>query len=518
MPDPNKSLGLVLHNTYRLDRVIGTGGMGAVYLASHARLKRRFAVKLLFEEVAAYPESLARFRREAEICSELGHPNIVEVIDFNFTEDGAPYIVMELLEGEDLGARLKRDERPEPHWIAGIVEQAASALVAAHTQGVIHRDLKPQNIFIAVKGNRQDVVKIVDFGISKVLGSASVMTRTTATMGTPWYMAPEQAEGRAQEADPRTDIYAMGTIVYEMLYGRPPFTGDSIPTVLYKIVHESPDLTATSVPGLMSCAVAKALAKKPEDRFQTIDAFAAAISEGAKPSAAAAVVPVMRSSGMSSPAAAAAPVSISTLSASAGQLIGEDELPQSSVGRFVTVAGIVGVLLVGGLWGVFGGSTASNTAPPELLAQGSPTPLVRKDGAVSMADTGIDLSVRRVVRRRVGRPRATANRSRKGQQRGTSLAKTPAKTRSRSRGEPSATATDQQKPGTLKVYSLDDGQPLWGDLFIDGKPICKTNCDAQVSAGERRLRLQRAGYPTLFRTVFVKPGSVTRVVFKWDDG
>ena len=204
-------IGQVLHDTYRLERLLGTGGMGMVYEASHRRLARRFAVKVLAVAHAADPEAMERFKREAMTTSRLGHPHIVEVIDFHQTPEGTSYLVMELLEGEDLATRLRRPPRVELHELGWIVSQTASALQAAHNRGIVHRDLKPQNIFLCKAEDRPDFVKVIDFGVSKVLGVEGSMTSTGAVVGTPFYMAPEQADRRTTEVVPATDVYALGS-------------------------------------------------------------------------------------------------------------------------------------------------------------------------------------------------------------------------------------------------------------------------------------------------------------------
>jgi serine/threonine protein kinase len=275
-------IGTVLNDTYRLERLLGKGGMGKVYEASHLRLDRRFAVKLLVPEAAADEVALSRFHREARITSGLGHPHIVEVIDFNTTKGGKPYIVMEQLEGESLDDRLERDTRLDLPIVASIVRQATSALHVAHEKGVIHRDLKPQNLFLCRRGSRDDYVKLLDFGISKVLGSSSVMTRTNALVGSPGYMSPEQAEEQAEDVDVRCDVYGMGTLIFEMLTGAPPFTASSVPSLLYKIVHQDPpDLCELrpEVPDDVGRVVAIALGKRPEERYGSIEELWQAFSE-----------------------------------------------------------------------------------------------------------------------------------------------------------------------------------------------------------------------------------------------
>jgi len=177
--------------------------MGSVYEAAHSRLPKRFAVKMIAGEAAKKREALSRFRREAEITGRLGHPNIIEVIDFNETEAGEPYLVMELLSGEDMASYIERRGALDLAEVGTMMAQITSALDAAHESGVVHRDLKPHNIYLVGKEQR---VKVVDFGISKIQGQTSSLTRDESIIGTPHYMAPEQIDGAATKVDWRADI------------------------------------------------------------------------------------------------------------------------------------------------------------------------------------------------------------------------------------------------------------------------------------------------------------------------
>ena len=265
-------LGRTLGGAYRVERLIGKGGMGAVYEASHTRVERRFALKVLNDRYADDPQVMARFKREAMLGSRLGHDHIVEVLDFNRTEEGFPYLVMELLEGEDLQQLLTRRRRLPLEHAAALLRQAVLALTAAHAEGVVHRDLKPENIFICSQKDGQAKVKVLDFGISKVLDSESIITQQSAVLGTPHFMSPEQAEGRVNDIDHRTDIFALGLIFYYMLAGELPFAGPSLPSIMYDVVHaEPPPLTEVrpDLPAVVSRVVERAIRKERKDRHQS---------------------------------------------------------------------------------------------------------------------------------------------------------------------------------------------------------------------------------------------------------
>ena len=265
------SPGTVLSGTYRIIRRIAHGGMGDVYEATHARLAGRYAVKLLLGEVAARPDVFARFRREAEVTSGLRHPNIVNVIDFNQTDAGEAYLVMEYLDGISLGAEIERiGWLPLPR-VLDIVRQVSSALAAAHARGIVHRDLKPENLLLLrLEGDEGETVKVVDFGISKVREEKVRLTQQRMIMGTPQYMSPEQALGRMEDIDDRADQFALAVITYEMLAGRPPFRGDDVNAVLFQVVNAAPAPLATvnaGVPPAVQTVVEKALSKVRDDRY-----------------------------------------------------------------------------------------------------------------------------------------------------------------------------------------------------------------------------------------------------------
>jgi serine/threonine protein kinase len=235
-------------------------------------------------ELSSNQEALARFHREAEITSHLGHPHLVNVIDFGTAESGEPYLVMEYLEGEDLEHRLLRIGRLGIEAAVHITKQAASALGAAHAKDVVHRDLKPANIFLMQVPGEPDFVKVLDFGISKVKAARARLTRATAVVGTPNYMSPEQASGRVDETDHRADQWALACIVWEMLTGRTPFVADDVSPLFYQITNLDPPSIlkhAPDAPPAIEAVLWRALAKQPAERYESIREFSRAFEEAA---------------------------------------------------------------------------------------------------------------------------------------------------------------------------------------------------------------------------------------------
>jgi serine/threonine protein kinase len=282
-------IGVVLDGTYELTARIGSGGMGTVWQARHLRLPKSVAVKVMHAEIDATSEGFARFRREAEIASQLGHPHIVEALDFNTLPGGAPYLVLEFLRGESLRQRLERGPLPLAQAIP-LTRQVASGLHAAHGRGIVHRDLKPENIYLCqVEGEGAVFIKILDFGISKILDRETRLTQAGAVFGTPQYMSPEQAMGK--ESDARSDQFALASIVFEMLAGQAAFSGSQVVQVLFQVVHQPPPPLGQLVPSLPAAVVQvveQGMAKSPEDRFPDVMAFTRPPPPGAEPAALAA--------------------------------------------------------------------------------------------------------------------------------------------------------------------------------------------------------------------------------------
>jgi serine/threonine-protein kinase len=281
-PERIDRTGQVLGEKYRLARLIGEGGMGAVYEAQHLVVKRRFAVKLLRPELAKNTEAIARFRREAEAAGALESEHVAAVTDFGEAPDGAPYIVMEYLVGESVAALLEREgPLPVPRAVS-ILLQVCRGLEVAHDAGIVHRDLKPDNLFVIKRTDGSDLVKILDFGIAKLQGGATgvQVTRTGSAPGTPHYMAPEQARGE-KAIDRRTDIYALGVILYELLSGERPHPGDSYNAILAHILTKQPAPLATVRTGLpdgLPRVVHRALAADPNERPESAVEFAKSIA------------------------------------------------------------------------------------------------------------------------------------------------------------------------------------------------------------------------------------------------
>ena len=279
-------VGTVIGDTYRITRLIGIGGMGAIYEAAHLGVGRRVAVKMMSKELAAHPEALARFRREVKVTTELAHQHIVDVFDFGASPTGEPYLVMEYLDGEDLEQALEREGRMPIRAAVQIVKQVASALEVAHGEGVVHRDLKPGNVFLLRVEGGGVFVKVVDFGISKVLKATTTkLTMARAVVGTPEFMAPEQAAGRVDQVDHRSDQWALACLAWHMLSGRLPFWRPEVHAILEQVISGEPTPLARDlahcIPREVDKVLRRALSKRREDRFPTITAFARAFEAAA---------------------------------------------------------------------------------------------------------------------------------------------------------------------------------------------------------------------------------------------
>jgi serine/threonine-protein kinase len=361
---------------YQIKSKLGEGGMGAVYLGEHPLIGKRVAVKVLLEELAAKEDIVNRFFNEAKAVNDIGHQNIVDIVDFgkmkSDTGGDVVYFIMEFLDGESLSSRIRRTGLTFVETLH-VMAQACSALAASHAKNIVHRDLKPENIYLCPRGGDKNFVKILDFGIAKLTddGAQSHKTRTGVVIGTPAYMSPEQCEGKGH-IDLRSDVYSIGVVMYELLTGRVPFPGEGFGEILVAHLTRQPQRPSelnANVPPELDAIVMHAIEKDRNRRFQTMDEFAQAIADpathlahyNALPGYAANAGTMMLDSagnpmrpmtgaqpiiGASPPVAGATVVGprVTTLSGSAGEVAGQPKSRSS----MLAMVGVAALLVVGG--------------------------------------------------------------------------------------------------------------------------------------------------------------------------
>ncbi len=347
-PPPDERIGKRF-GEYQLTARIGAGGMGAVYAAQHVRLGRIAAVKILHGDLARDGKAIQRFATEALTVAKLQHANIVDVYDVGETPE--PHCVMELLRGRSLAALLaERNPLPEAR-ILYVAAQVLGVLDLVHGRGITHRDIKPDNIFLVEDEVRSDHVKLLDFGIAKIRDGGSGVSATTggAMIGTPLYMAPEQIEGGTVDA--RTDLYAFGLVLYEMVTGRPPFSANTLTSLLSKQLLEVPPAPRTVRPEIspaLDAVIVRCIAKKPADRFASAsEALQALGVESARKVASRWPIAATPST---SPGKDPQPIGLSsTLGRASGEIAREVRMQSRGPRRIVVVGGVLGALAVGGV-------------------------------------------------------------------------------------------------------------------------------------------------------------------------
>ncbi len=367
---------------YVIRSKLGEGGMGAVYLGEHPLIGKKVAVKILKQELGSNAEIVRRFFNEARAVNDIRHENIVDIVDFGKVpaENGGEiaYIIMEYLDGESLSSRLRSVGLRVPE-VVDVMRQCCSALAASHKKGIIHRDLKPENIFLCPRGGTRNFTKVLDFGIAKLTGDGHTsQTRTGSVMGTPYYMSPEQCEGRRQ-IDHRSDIYSLGVVMYELLTGQVPFPDEGFGAIIVAHLTRPVPLPRTVRPGVppeLEAVVMRALEKDPAQRFQTMEELDAALGDPAwygatvAQRASAQMATIMGDSGRGAAIGASGPRPITTLSGAASELSQPVPLlpAERQAGSSAAMWAVLGLLAVGGAgggaWYLRGASTTQSASAP----------------------------------------------------------------------------------------------------------------------------------------------------------
>jgi serine/threonine protein kinase len=368
--------GTVVADKYLIERVLGAGGMGVVVVALHLHLDERVAIKFLLPEVASSAEAVARFTREAKVAAKIKSEHVARVLDVAVLPDGAPYMVMEYLVGSDLGVYLKAHGALPGQEVASFALQTCEALAEAHALGIVHRDLKPVNLFLAQRSDGTRLVKILDFGISKLSGgpASAQMTRTAAMMGTPYYMSPEQLAS-ARDVDARADIWALGVTLFELLTGELPFKGETLPQICTNILHtEPPKITQLrrDLPRDWGAILERCLAKRLEQRYRDVGELARDLAPLAGADAARSLERIAHFLGTAAPVSLPASAVRSTAAPAATDASwtkSPSPLPKSRTTSIVLSALVLVLLGVGAKFSL---SLINNPGPPSATAAGAP--------------------------------------------------------------------------------------------------------------------------------------------------
>jgi eukaryotic-like serine/threonine-protein kinase len=455
----------IVEGKYRIEKLLGKGGMGAVFLAHDLTLEREVAIKVLPPDVAQDEQVVRRFQQEAKTAARLDHPNIIPIYRVE-SEGGLNYFVMKYISGTSLEDLLEKKEPLPVPEIQRILWEAACAIGHAHQRGVVHRDVKPANIMFDHDGR----VMLTDFGISKALQAATGLTATGMIIGTPHYMAPEQ--GKGAPVDGRADQYSLGVVGYRMITAELPFSGDSVHTIIYKHIYEAPPLASAKrpgIPGSLTVAISRALSKQPDQRFATMEEFATAVWPEQP------VAPPVKGRSAARPrprAAADAPTEITGAPTTPLPRVKPTPKRRSRVpavvGLLVVAAGVGGYLVLGRTGSGERGAAASPPPPP-------PAPTV---DTVRIQDT-----VRVPVQ---------------------PLPPPPPRPRPKPREAAPAPALEAQ--GFLTIAA-----DPFGEVYIDGVDVGQTPVvEYAVKPGRHTLRIEHAGFRTVTETVQVDASNTVR--------
>ncbi len=393
--------GDVLDGKYRVDRVLGEGGMGVVYEAFHLRLRQRVAIKVLRPMIVAQPEFVARFEREARAAATLESPNVAKVLDVDTTDAGLTYMVIEYLEGNDLGEELTRRGRLPIQEAVAYVMEACAPIAEAHAWGIIHRDLKPSNLFLAKKGTER-MLKLLDFGISKVLAETDAKN-TFGTLGTPHYMSPEHVRN-ASDVDRRSDIWSLGVILYELLTGTEPYSGDPARVIAAIITDPVPPprTKRDDIPPELEAVIMRALAKDPRERFQDVRALSVALAPFAPETE---LVPL-------TPSKSDAPVTF--LGAANPRDVPTLVAAKPRRARWIVSLAAVFVFVVGVVswWGLRASASvapSSAARPKEMASEQTPAPIVEETKHVEAPIVTATTTASASARHAIAKPAASAS-------------------------------------------------------------------------------------------------------------